>query len=86
MAPIDNNNNNMENKEMNDIQRSLGRIEGKMDQYLHQNGALEKRVTTLELQQDRTTAQLYKWGGALAAFMFIVTFLKGSIIKLVGGV
>ena len=75
---------------MEELQRSLGRIEGKLDGFLADIGdinkridAVGKRIDSVEQNQEEMIAQRNKLLGAFAVIVFLFGLFKASILRFI---
>lgn len=71
---------------MNELQRSLGRIEGKLDAYALWHDQFENRLAAIEKHQSTLTGVMHRWSGAIALVAVLFGWFKDVIIKTTGGV
>lgn len=67
--------------ELADLQRSVGRVEGKLDAFIDQMKVQDNRTTDLEVRQRKVENRQHYWAGAgtlVGAFVGWFAQLKGG--------
>ncbi|WP_349434255.1 hypothetical protein [Pararhizobium sp. A13] len=75
----------MENSDINELQRSLGRIEGKTDALLINQDRLREDYDTLKQDVVSLRFKLNWYAGALATAGSIAVLFKDRILHLIAG-
>lgn len=75
----------MTNAELSEIQRALGRIEGKQGQILEELERGATRLQELEQRHDKLNTKVNWHLGGLAAIVAVFVFFKGKITELLFG-